>query len=216
MSKHRKRRASAGRRETDRGEPAEPKRPHSQVAAVNEGERLTTEERKRRFARNLDSLIGLLGMSRREVADEIGIPHKLVLRLVSTGVSRTDSRNVESLRRIASYFGVASVDDLWRADLLLRLLSTKEGGFVEKFRPRLLAERERQLAEEGSRTPDELALLSRALGFESAPPTLIGPWAAKVAAILASPKAAQFKRLIDDYYQLALATGSVKEDSERG
>ncbi len=67
-----------------------------------------------------------------------------------------------------------------------------------------------------SSVEDEVALLSRALGFESAAPALIGPWADKVAAILASPKANQFKRLIDDYFQLALVTGSVKEHNERG
>ncbi len=149
-------------------------------------------------------------MSRKGVADEIGIMHKLVLRLVSAGVSRTDDRNVESLTRIATYFALPNVDDFWRADLLLRLLSAKDGGFVEKFRPRLLAERERRLAEERARSHDELALLSRALGFEAAPPMLTGPWAEKVAAILASPKAEQFKRLIDDYHQLALVTSSVE------
>jgi hypothetical protein len=85
-----------------------------------------------------------------------------------------------------------------------------QSGFIDKFRPRLLAERERRLAEERTRSPDELAPLNRALGFESTAQPLTGPWADKVAAILASPKGEQFKRVIDDYYQLALVAGSVE------
>lgn len=187
---------------------AERKDPRIQAGDAHEEDRLTTDERKRRFARNLDRLIGLVGLSRKAVAEEIGITHKLVLRLVSTGVSRTDDRNVESLTRIAAYFALPSVNDLWRAGLLRRLLSAKDGGFIERFRPRLLAERERRLAAIQMGGEDELALLSRALGFENAVPPLTGPWADKVAAILASPKAGQFKQLIDDYFQIALVTGS--------
>ena len=52
------------------------------------------------------------------------------------------------------------------------------------------------------RSREELGLLSRALGFETAPP-LTGPYADKVAQILASAKAEQFKRMIDDYFELA-------------
>jgi hypothetical protein len=197
------------------GVPAERKGPRIQSGDAHEEDRLTTDERKRRFARNLDRLISLIGLSRKEVADEIGIAHKLVLRLVSTGVSRTDERNIESLTKIAAHFALPSVDDLWRADLLRWLLSAKDGGFVDKFRPRLLAERERRLAEIQTGGEDELALLSRALGFENAVPPLTGPWADKVAAILASPKAGQFKQLIDDYFQIALAASSVAERNER-
>ena len=187
---------------TRRDEPAERKPDKAQVVAPDE-DRLATKERKRLFAENLDMLIGLVGMNRKEAADAIGIAHKLVRRLVSAGVGRKDARNIESLTRIVAYFVLPSIDDLWRADLLRRLLSTNEGhGFVEKFRPRLLVERERRLAEEQARSHEELGLLSRALGFETAPP-LTGPYADKVAQILASAKAEQFKRMIDDYFELA-------------
>ncbi len=197
--------------------PVERKGPRIQAGDAHEEDRVTTDERKRRFARNLERLIGLVGMSRKGVADEIGIKHKLVLRLVSTGVSRTDDRNIETLTKIAAYFALPSVDDLWRADLIRRLLTTNEGeGFVSRFRPRLVAERERRLAELQTSGDDEVALLSRALGFEGTPPVLTGPLAAKIAAILASPKAGQFKRLIDDYHQLVLNRGTVEgEEASR-
>jgi hypothetical protein len=188
-----------------------PTRRVPKVRVVGQEERLTPEERKRRFATNLDMLIRLVGLSRVEAAHEIGLKHKLVLRLVSAGVSRSDDRNRDSLTRIAVYFALPSVDDLWRADLLRLVLSADpDNGFVEKFRPRLLAERERRVAEERALGQDELTLLSRALGFDSAAPALTGPIAAKIVMILASPKGEQFRRLIDDYHQLALVTGSVE------
>jgi transcriptional regulator with XRE-family HTH domain len=174
-----------------------------------EEQRVGTEERRRLFARNLDRLIALVGMTRREVADQAGIAHKLVLRLVSSGVSKTDPRNVESLRRIAAFFALPGVSDFWRSDLLRRLLSTDEkGGFIAKFRNRLLAERERRLAEERAASQEELVLLSRALGLEAPAPALHGPLAQKVAAILASPRAEQFRLLVNDYHELAVARRS--------
>jgi hypothetical protein len=178
---------------------------------VGQDDRLTPEAWKRRFATNLDRMIGLIGLSRVDAAREIGLQHKLVLRLVSAGVSRTDERNIENLTRIANYFALPSVGDFWHADLP-KLMLVKGSGFVDKFRPRLLAEREKRLAEDLGN--EELALLSRALGFDSAPLTLTGPYAEKVAAILASQKAEQFKKLIDDYFQFTLAIGSDKRHNE--
>ena len=184
----------------------EPERRKSpKVRVAGQGERLTPEERKRRFANNLDMLVRLVGLSRKGTADEIGIAHKLVLRLVSAGISRRHERNFESLTKIAAYFALTSVDDLWRADLLQLVLPADGGrGFVEKFRDRLLAERQRRLAVERVPGHDELALLSRALGYEVITPTLTGDLAEKIAAILASPKAEQFRRVIDDYHELAI------------
>ncbi len=50
---------------------------------------------------------------------------------------------------------------------------------------------------------EKLALLGRALGVEDADvPPLTGPYADKVAAILASAKGDTFRRVIDDYYEL--------------
>jgi hypothetical protein len=196
---------------TRRGEEARHEPPVSPARVGHEAERLTPEEKKRLFARNLDRLLRLAGLSRKAAAEEIGVDYKVLRRFVSEGVGKIVRPNQAILTRIAAYFVLPGVEDLWRTDLLARLLCSEEGqGFVEKFRPRLMAERERRLAEEGSSSHDELALLSRALGFERAAPPLTGPWADKVAAILASPKAEHFKRLIDDYHQFALASGSAK------
>ncbi len=184
--------------------PAEQRPPKIRVVNDREGERLTATELKQRFARNFDMLLSLVGLNRKEAAQEIGLAHKFVLRLVSAGISRTDQRNLENLRRIASYFALPGVDCLWNANLLRQLLATEgSSDFVERFRPRLLAERERRLAEERALGHDEQALLSRALGFGDAPLPLTGPYADKVRAILASSQAQQFRRLIDDYFQLA-------------
>jgi hypothetical protein len=167
-------------------------------------ERLTTEEWKQRFASNLDRLIGLLGLTRKQAASQIGISYKLVRRLVSDGVSRADERSKEDVARIAAFFALPSIDHLWRADLLpLVLTSDEAGGFIEKFRPLLIAEREKRLAEVQRGVHEELGLLSRALGFEETPaPPLTGAHADNVAAILASPKAENFKRIIADYHEL--------------
>ena len=194
------------------GEVDPTKRKPPRIRVVGQDERLTPEERKRRFARNLDLLIGLVGLSRKEVADEIGVKHKLILRLVSAGVGFSDNRNADSMKRIAAYFALPSVDDLWRADLLQLVLPNDYiSAFVEKFRPRLLAERQKRLAEERQPSLDELGILSRALGFEAETSRLTGPLAEKVAAILGSEKAEQFKRLINDYYELALAARTGKK-----
>jgi hypothetical protein len=197
--KHKKRKRDASDKEAPPAEPAKNKRTDDFVVAQEE--RLTAEERKRLFASNLDRLIRLVGMNRKEVADEIGITHILVLRLVSAGISRVDPRNIKTLTKIASFFALPSVDDFWRVDLVRRLLSPTEGdSFVKRFRPRLLAERERRLVEAQRHSEDELALLSLALGFQDVRTTLTGPLAEKIDAILASGKAEQFKRLIDDYF----------------
>ncbi len=92
-----------------KAKPVEQMSPTEQI--MGQDERLTTDEKKSRFARNFDRLINLIGMSRKAIADEIGIAHKLVLRLVSTGVSRTDERNIEGLTKIAAFFALPSVDD---------------------------------------------------------------------------------------------------------
>ncbi len=203
--------------ESQRGEQPQPTRPATPASTRHEAERLMPEEKKRLFARNLDRLLGLVGLSRKAAADEIGVDYKVLRRFVSEGISKIVRPNEAILVRIAAYFSLPGVEALWRSDLLPRLLSSEEGqGFVEKFRPRLMAERERRLDEDRARSHDELALLSRALGFENAAAPLAGPWGDKVRAILASPKARQFKRVIDDYYQLALVTGSVEGHNEQG
>jgi hypothetical protein len=170
--------------------------------------RTTPAERKRWFADNLDRLVNILGLTRKEAAEEIGIPYKLMRRLVSAGVSRVDERNAESLARIVGYFALPGVDLLWRANLLQRLLTAGEGeAFVAKFRDRLLAERERRLAAARVAGHEDVVLVGRAFGLDdTAPAPLSAVDAAKLAAILDSPKADTFRRLIDDYYEMATRT----------
>lgn len=192
----------------ERPEPLKRRPPKIRVVKADEGEaeeRLTPTELKERFARNLDGLLSVVGLSRKDAAAEIGVPYKLVRRLASAGVSFAEDRNSESLTRIADYFALPSVDHLWRGDLVRRLLATEEGeGFLKKFRDRLLAERERRVAEAQVVGQDEVALMGRALGVLDADvPPLAGAEADKVATILASPKADTFRRIIDDYYALA-------------
>lgn len=182
----------------------EPERKPKIRVVLDEGDRLTTEEWRQRFARNLDRLLGLVGLSRKEAAEQIGIPYQMLRRLVSAGISRTDERRGDDLAKIADYFTLTDVEFLWRSDLIRLLLKSEWGrDFVQKFRTQLLAERERRVAEAQQPQIDELSLLSTALGFrDSTVPPLTGPDADKVAAILASSKADTFRRIIDDYYEL--------------
>jgi hypothetical protein len=195
---------------------ADPSQHRPPLIRVVGGERLTPQELKQRFASNLDRLIGIVGLSLKDAAQEVGIPYKLMRRLASAGVSRTDERNVESLTRIKDYLVLPTVDDLWRDDLLPRLLTTDEAApFVEKFRNRLLAERERRVAAARVIGHEEVSLVGRALGVEvrDQPPVTV-PIADKVAAILASPKGAIFLSLIDDYFDLA--SRSAVDSEKRG
>lgn len=189
------------------------RRPPKMRVIGDEDERLTTGEWRKRFAQNLDRLLGLVGMSRKQAAEEIGVPYPLVRRLVSAGVSRTDDRGAGELTKIAAYFTLDELDDLWRADLVQTVLHPVRGrAFVEKFRRRLAAERGRRLADSRPPAVDELTLLSRALGIETpGPATLSGPEATKVAAILASPRGATFRLVIDDYYDLTRRSGDEQD-----
>lgn len=186
--------------------PAKKAPPKIRVVSTREGERLTTPEWRRRFARNLDRLMEIVGLSRKEAAKESGIDYRMVRRLVSEGVSRGDERSKDELQKLVAFFCLERADDLWRADLLPLLLTTEYGAkFVEKFRPRLLAVRERKLTETLEPPYDPLALLNAALGFEAGESRHAKPdqRQRKLSAILTSPKAEQFDRLIDDYYEFA-------------
>jgi hypothetical protein len=156
---------------------------------------------KERFSSNLHRLFGIVGLTRRDAAVQIGISYPLVKRLVSAGVSRSDPRNLKSLSRIAAFFEIENIEDLWHPELIRRLLISDDRTFVKKFQTRILAVREQRLVEAGPVRREELALMNRALGLEeaSAPP-LTGPYADKVAMIMASRKADAFRRVIDDYH----------------
>lgn len=105
----------------------------------------------RQFARNVDELIRLVGKSRKDAADAIGVPYKLVRRYVSAGISRPDYRSQDGLKKVAAYFALPGIESLWREDLVESLLTTDDGqAFVKKFRPEL----EKRLEEERAKTSD--------------------------------------------------------------
>ncbi len=189
--------------ENDRPEPAPTRKPTTDREVDPDfGARLTPEEWKRRFADNLDQLVSLVGLSRVDAAREMRVSYRLLRRLITAGVSRTDDRNLKSLTKIADFFCLPSVEDLWRNDLVRRLVFPKDSKFVQTFRTRLLTERERRLEEEPIRR-EQLAWLNRALGLEDTHvPILTGPYANKLASILDSSEAEAFRRLIDVYDEL--------------
>ena len=103
------------------------------------------------FANNLDQLIRLVGHSRKEAAEAIGVTYKLIRRYVSAGICRPDYRSEEGLEKIAAYFGLPNIRSLWRDGLVESLLTTDDGKlFREKFRSEL----ERRLEEECAKTDD--------------------------------------------------------------
>jgi hypothetical protein len=185
--------------------PAAPPKRIRVVGGGNGGEeRLTPPELKKRFATNLDALLGITGLSRKDAATEVGIEYKLMRRLVSAGVSFVEDRNRDTIDRLRTFFALPGNNYLWRAGLVRFLLTSLKGRpFIDKLRHRLLAERERRLAAARAVDHEEVALVGKALGVGDAdPPPLRDPLAEKVAAILASDKAGTFRRIINDYYQL--------------
>ncbi len=184
--------------------PERPKPPSTMRVLPLEEERLTPSERKQRFASNLDKLLNLLGLSRKDAAEEMEISYPLLRRLATAGVSRIDDLNKANLEVVAGYFGLPYIEDLWRPELW-RLVLKPNGPteFVKLHRKRLDAERKRRVALLRTAAEDELHLLSAALGYEEAKgPSLPEGCAAKVVAILASSKGKQFQQLIDDYHEL--------------
>ncbi len=96
------------------------------------------------------------------------------------------------------------------------MTTPKETWFVNKFRHRLLAERERRVAAARAFDREEVRLVGRALGVEEpGPVALTGPEAERVAAILASPRAGTFRRLVNDYYEL-IGRGTGDPDRRHG
>ena len=166
----------------------------------------TPKERKELFAQNLDQLLKFSGLNRKEAAEEIGLPYKLVRRLASAGVSRIDERNRDSLQKIADYFALVNVDELWVSNMVPWLLTEPEGRlFVEKFRSKLVEYRRKQsrATEQVDHEVDQL--MAEALG-EDAARSEQAVFLDKTRAILCSERAEQFERLIDDYYELAVRT----------
>ena len=70
------------------------------------------------LAQNLDRLLALKGLGRKEAAEAIGISYKWLRRAVSQGLGRPDQRNAPHLQRLTTFFGLRRIDDLWRPSLL--------------------------------------------------------------------------------------------------
>ena len=161
--------------------------------------------RRQVFSRNLDRLLTVVGLSRKDASEELGIPYSLIRRFVSFGLSRRDQRNAEYLETIARYFRLPDVDALWRADLLDRLLASGEvHTFVEEFRPRLQAQRQEWLAKLAEVDPELLRHVSGALGFYSEAQSAgrFEEDLEKVRVILSSAKADLFRQLIQSFFEM--------------
>jgi hypothetical protein len=165
----------------------------------------TPAELKEQFARNLDGLLQLVGLSRKEAAEEIGVSYKLVRRLASAGVSRIDERNKESLSKIAGFFSLPRIDDLWLQNLIPWLLQSDEGQpFVKKFQSELQRFREEQTRNIEHVDRSQLQLIGEALHGKSQPDdeAAMAAYLERVRTILESDRAEQFESLIDDYFEL--------------
>ena len=74
------------------------------------------------LAQNLDRLLALKCLSRKEAAQAIGVPYKWLRRTVSKGLAMPDRRNAARVQSVAAFFGLRTIDDLWRPTLVeLRL-----------------------------------------------------------------------------------------------
>jgi hypothetical protein len=75
------------------------------------------------IAQNLDRLLALKGLGRKEAAEAIGVPCKWLRKAVSQGLARPDRRNAERLQQVAVLFGLTRIEDLWRPSLVQLRLS---------------------------------------------------------------------------------------------
>ena len=157
---------------------------------------------KSRFAKNFDVLLRCAQLNRKEAAAELDIPYKVIRRWVSAGISRTDHRNIEALERTANYFLLNHIDQLWSDNLLLRLLTTRQGRpFVEKFKVSLAQYKLSLARATGNVCPEDIALIGKAVSENYDDDTNLS-LQLKVKAILDSDKREQFQNLISDYYEL--------------
>jgi DNA adenine methylase len=88
------------------------------------------DQPNRRLAQNLDRLLALNGLGRKEAAEAIGVPYKWLRRAVSQGLARPDQRNAARLESVTAFFGLRRIDDLWQPSLVeLRLaLNRRDDG----------------------------------------------------------------------------------------
>lgn len=178
-------------------------RPAPSFRMITSPSSLSSSERKKIFACNLDQLMTVTGLKRNEAAEKIGISYRLVRRLVSAGVSRLDGRNEESIQKIVDFFGLTEPDDLWQADLLSWLLNPEYGTkFIDRFQGDIDRVKKKHSARSEKVKAPLMKMIDRALGAE--PPQT--DHLAMCESILASPKSETFKSLIEDYNEFVNET----------
>jgi DNA adenine methylase len=75
-------------------------------------------DRSKTFANNLDRLLATKGWSRKDAADALGVHYKWLRRVCTSGLDRIERRNQPALDAVARHFGLDSVSDLWRPNLV--------------------------------------------------------------------------------------------------
>lgn len=174
-----------------------------------------THKRRQCFAKNLDRLIRSFHLSRKDAANEIGVPYKLIRRMVSAGISRPDKRSLENLGKIAAYFALPNVEDFWREDFIDWLATAKEAmPFVKKFRSHVLDKQAERMSVMSDIYLEMDNFFGTEFGFEKTPPEeepqrkfLLN----KVSVILESEELKHFEKVIEVYYQRALRKTSGKK-----
>jgi hypothetical protein len=69
------------------------------------------------FAGNLRNLISQSGLTEDEAWEVIGVERRWLRRVMKSGLRRIDRRSHQHLKRVAHYFGLKRLEDLWEADL---------------------------------------------------------------------------------------------------
>jgi hypothetical protein len=96
------------------------------------------EQRRDRFARNLQQLVEATELNLKQAAEEIGVPYPWMRRMVTAGTSRCDEKNRANLDRVAAYFLLPDTDHLWREQLVVELLTSPLGEeFMSRFKDSL-------------------------------------------------------------------------------
>jgi transcriptional regulator with XRE-family HTH domain len=95
---------------------------------------MDTDEQKRRFVRNVQTMMDRKGLTVREVAKRAGVTDlKRLYRWVSNGISRAHHGHEEDLERLRTFFGLSSIGQFWREQPDQSLAERiREAGRVER------------------------------------------------------------------------------------
>ena len=84
-------------------------------------------DRSQVFAANLNRLLATMGWSRKNAADALSVGYKWLRRAVSSGLDRIERRNQPALDAVVRHYSLASVNDLWRPNLVIVEVRPKDG-----------------------------------------------------------------------------------------